>query len=487
MKKKYIWLLATSVMLLGACSDLLDTVPKDKVSSATFWKSKNDVKLALAGCYKHLRTSTHLSQLRPYLDEIADNGYCWQSSYSSLSEIKTGILNAQTGGVITDIYNGMYQGITACNIFLDNFNQAKGKLGYGEDANILIAEARCLRAYYLFELVQRFGGVVIYDGIPTVEGSKIKQKTKEESLAYINDDLEYAIQYLSDDIYKGHLVKNTAKGLKARVALHLSDWDKVAALTSEIIATEASKKVSLAEAYKPIFIKRLGQNDCREILFAVEYLSPDAKQYYGVEIEGFYWSGLTPYESFVTAHEPNDLRVKEWYFKAEKGSYLRPTDNTWFTPTNTTKTGYGCVKFFDSTNPDKYSVNPYDISTDDNVVLMRYAEILLMYAEAMVEKGGGSTADGQSLSAINRIRERAGLSEIKGTLNRETLRRERRFELAFEGFRLFDLHRWKIAEDVMNGFQSVAGKCKFEPNHYQWPFPQSEIDVNPQLVQNEGY
>lgn len=72
-------------------------------------------------------------------------------------------------------------------------------------------------------------------------------------------------------------------------------------------------------------------------------------------------------------------------------------------------------------------------------------------------------------------------------MTRQQLRNERRWELAFEGFRLFDLHRWHIAEEVMNGFESVAGTCKFEPHHYLWPFPQSEIDVNPQLVQNPGY
>lgn len=486
MKRIYI-LLAVVMAFLGSCSDLLDTAPKDKVSSATFWKSKSDVDLALAGCYKHLRTSTYLSQLKPYLDGMTDNGYCWQISHSSLSEIKLGILNASTGGVVSNIYNGMYKGVTACYVFLDNFNRVKESLGYGEEANRIIAEVRFLKAYYLFELVQRFGGVVIYDEVPTVEGSKIKQKSKEESLEYIMVDLDFAIQNLSDAAYTGHVVKNTAKGLKARVALFMQDWNTVASLTKEIIASEALGKVSFSESYDPIFIKRLGQNNCREILFAVEYLSPDAKQNYGIEIEGFYWSGLNPYPSFVLAHEPNDIRVKEWYYEAKNGAYLRPTDNTWFTPTNTTKTGYGCVKFFDKTNPDKYTVNPYDISTDDNAVLMRYSEILLMYAEAMVELGEGNTTDAQALSAVNRIRERAGLASIVRSLGREAVRKERRFELAFEGFRLFDLHRWKIAEEVMNGFESIAGICKFEPHHYVWPFPQSEIDVNPQLEQNAGY
>ncbi|HJD94161.1 MAG TPA: RagB/SusD family nutrient uptake outer membrane protein [Bacteroides togonis] len=488
MKKRIIGLLSLGILLFSSCLDLLDTYPKDSVNSATFWKSKTDVELALAGCYKHLRSSTYLSQLKPYLDCMTDNGYCWQNSHSSFSEIKTGILNASTGGVVSNIYNGMYKGITACYIFLENFEAKKEILNYSEnESNHIIAEVRFLRAYYLFELVQRFGGVIIYDKVPTVADSKIKQCTKEESLQYIIADLDFAIKNLPDEVYAGHVVRNTAKGLRARVALFMNDWEVVKTLTSEIINAESSGKVAFSEAYDPIFIKRLGQADCREILFSVEYLAPDVAQNLGIEIEGFYYSGLTPYESFVSSYEENDKRVNNWYYKAVNGAYLRPTDNTLFMPKNTTKTGYGCVKFFDRMNPDKYLLNEYDIKTDDDVVLMRFTEIMLMYAEAMVELGNGGTNDQMALECINRIRKRAGLSLLEETLTRQQLRNERRWELAFEGFRLFDLHRWHIAEEVMNGFESVAGTCKFEPHHYLWPFPQSEIDVNPQLIQNPGY
>ena len=244
--------------MFSSCLDLLDTYPKDSVNSATFWKSKTDVELALAGCYKHLRSSTYLSQLKPYLDCMTDNGYCWQNSHSSFSEIKTGILNASTGGVVSNIYNGMYKGITACYIFLENFEAKKEILNYSEnESNHIIAEVRFLRAYYLFELVQRFGGVIIYDKVPTVADSKIKQCTKEESLQYIIADLDFAIKNLPDEVYAGHVVRNTAKGLRARVALFMNDWEVVKTLTSEIINAESSGKVAFSEAYDPIFIKRL--------------------------------------------------------------------------------------------------------------------------------------------------------------------------------------------------------------------------------------
>lgn len=485
MKNIYILFISFILILGSSCSDLLDTYPKDKVSAATFWKSKNDVELALAGCYRHLKTCTILSDCRPYLDGMTDNGYAQHEE--DLQQIQLGLLNPTTGSVVS-IYTSMYKGITACYVFLENFDRIKDGLGYSEQQqNQIIAEVRLLKAYYYFELVQRFGGVVIYDQVPTIEISKIKQKTFEESIQYVLSDLDFAISNLPNQTYKGHVVKNTALGLKARVALFMKDWNQVKSLTSEIINSESEGKTSLSKDYEPIFIKRLGQEDCSEILFAVEYLAPDAKQWHGIEIKGFYWSGITPFESFMSVYDSNDRRFKEWYYKAIDGRYLRPTDNTLFMPTNTTHTGWGLVKFFDKTNLGKYGVNPYDIITDDNAVLMRYAEILLMYAEAVIEAEGGSTTDVLALSSVNRIRERAGLNKIEGPLTREVLRKERRLELAFEGFRLFDLHRWRIAEEVMNGFESVAGSCVFEPHQYIWPFPQSEIDVNPQLVQNQGY
>ena len=488
MKKIYIGILAFMMTLGSSCSDMLNTVPKDSISSATFWQSKNDVKLALAGCYGKLKASSYLSMLKPYLDNMTDIGYGWQTSHSSFSEIKTGLLNPSTGGVVSNIYNGMYKGVTACYLFLENFEKNKSSLGYTEEeANQIIAEVRFLKGYFLFELVQRFGGVVIYDKVPTVAESIVPQKTQEESLAYIMKDLDFAIENLPDGMFKGHVVKNTAKGLKARVAAFMGDWATVKTLTADIIKSETAGKVGLSETYDPIFIKRLGQESCKEIMFTVEYKAPDAKAFYGIEIEGFYWSGLTPEAAFISKHEVNDLRVKEWYYKAKNGSYLRPTDNTYFTPRNTTQTGYGCVKFFDKTNPAKYVLNPNDIITEDNVVLMRYAEILLMYAEAAAELDGGSTSDPLAMDAINRIRMRAQLPEYDGSVTLDQVRQERMVELAFEGFRWFDIVRWNIADKVLNGFESAAGTCVFEPHFKLWPFPQSEIDVNTELVQNPGY
>src|SRR5205085_11985426 len=132
-----------------------------------------------------------------------------------------------------------------------------------------------------------------------------------------------------------------------------------------------------------------------------------------------------------------------------------------------------------------------------DIILMRYANVLLMYAEAKVELG---QADASALSAINLVRARAGMPQFT-TVTQADVRYERRVELAFEGLRLFDIRRWKIAAQVMPAaavtgidYINAAGQKitaaqpasarAFPARAYLWPIPQAELDLNPSLKQN---
>ena len=484
MKKILFSLLMFAFTLTTGC-ELLDTYPKDKISSATFWKSQEDVKMALGGVYSKTRASAYLGQLKPYMDCLTDVGYCWQSAHSSFGAMQSGSLNASTGGVVNSIYNGAYKGIAACNLFLENFEANKETLKYkAEESNLIIAEVRFLRAYFLFELVQRWGGVVVYDKTPTIADSKVAKRTKEWCMQYISEDLKFA-EILPNKVYAGRITKNSVYGLQARIALYNKNWDEVIKLTQAIMSSNTTE---LSDDYTSIYIKRLGQAGCDEILFSVQYKHPDIIPGEGIELQGFAWSGVTPFASFIEKHEAGDKRVAEWYYKAAKGGdYIRPNGEL-YSPTNSTKTDWGLVKFYDTTNPDKFPLDVRSIKTDDDSVVIRYSEILLMYAEAMVEKGGGSTSDAAAIDAINDIRTRAGLTSYSGVITRDQVRKERMVELAFEGFRLFDLHRWNTAVEVINAIdEKVTGGCSFEPHFYMWPFPQSDLDINEQLEQNTDY
>lgn len=134
---------------------------------------------------------------------------------------------------------------------------------------------------------------------------------------------------------------------------------------------------------------------------------------------------------------------------------------------------------------------PYGYSTQSQQdwVMLRYAEVLLIYAEAQNEIAG---PDQMVYEAINQIRNRVNMPDVPAGINqqemRETIRHERRIELAFEGLRYYDLKRWRIAEEVLNNITDGVIPRNFEERFYQWPLPQSEIDRSQGVLeQNPDY
>ena len=133
--------------------------------------------------------------------------------------------------------------------------------------------------------------------------------------------------------------------------------------------------------------------------------------------------------------------------------------------------------------------------SETNYVVMRYADILMIYAEAQNE--ALAAPDASVYNAINRVRQRAGIANVPAGKTkaemREIIRRERRIEFAGEGFYYTDIRRWKIAEQVMNAtiFNSenkAIVKRTFNPaRDYWWPIPQTQIDLNRNLKQNDNY
>ena len=133
----------------------------------------------------------------------------------------------------------------------------------------------------------------------------------------------------------------------------------------------------------------------------------------------------------------------------------------------------------------------YDVQYDNDIVHLRYADVLLMYAEAKNEASG---ADQTVYDAVNEVRGRSNMPALEAGLSKEEMREkirfERRVELAFEGHRYLDLKRWGNIAEVLSLVDEPGkgiGGLKFEPHHYNWPFPLSEMDVNPELDQKSGY
>ncbi len=478
-------LLIVFVILQSGCSDsFLNKYPTTSVAAGTFWTSESDVEMGIAGCYSKLK-GDYLTWTRSTLDGAVDNGYC-KGYYNANYNLQTGTLDADNCSIQSALYSAAYKGIAACNVFLANFKKAGLATA---KANVYEAEAKFLRAFYYFELAQRWGGVVIYKEVPSnIDGLKIAKSTEEEVYSFIKEDLDFAVSNLPDNVYSsGHAVKTSALALQARIALFRSKWDDVVTATNAIIS---SGEYSLATNLRSCFIHQEGQLTCPEILFSVKYLSTsDGCQLetdYGSEVCLFRESGLVPTKDLIDEYETGDLRLTNWYFYSpDMGTFTR-SDGYVYAGCETLYTYYGLIKYAAIWDNQLYQSAMRSIITGHDFVIFRLSEIYLMYAEAMVEKGGGTTTDANALKYVNAIRTRANVAAYS-TLTRENIRKERRREMAMEGLRYFDVQRWKIGSTLTGKIIFGSNKITWNDKFYRWPFSRSEMDINTNLVQNEGY
>lgn len=483
MKKnlKYMFLIGLLV-IMPACNNM-DLFPQDQLGSDNFWKTELDIQSGIAGVYTKLKGGS-MDWNRYALDNITDNSYCWTTK-GYAANIQRGSIEATTGGIISSNYSAGYAGVAACNNFMKNFPNAKINAKLSEEkSNAYEAEVRFLRAFFYFELVRFYGDIPLYkEAIESVEASKVKQSPASEVYDFIYNDLNFAIENLPNVVYgSGHAVKGSALALKARVALFQEDWKTVENCTRELIQ---SGRYRLADTYKSIFIKREGQENNPEIIFSITYLNPDYR--HDAEQVYYFQNEIAPMEDLINCYDENDERFKEWYVYTGLGgkSFINPFGEEVQTE-QAPLTGWVLLKHMDKYKRETYSYSNYDFRTDNDVIVIRYADVYLMYIEAMLELNNGATSDALAVKCMNEIRERANLNSIK-SITRDELRLERRRELAFEGLRHFDIIRWRIAKAVMTSLITPAGKCIFEDHMYVWPFPLSEMDINPQLVQKTGY
>lgn len=193
------------------------------------------------------------------------------------------------------------------------------------------------------------------------------------------------------------------------------------------------------------------------------------------------WLVVSPRQDLVDAFEKGDPRLQITIFEGDVNFNSTTGIQT---PSNPEPTGYGVKKFLTP------GLIPYGYSTlsEQDWVVLRYAEVLLMYAEAQNQLQGPGT---KVYKAINAVRNRVGLSDLKGLSQaqmKEAIRHERRVEFAFEGLRYYDLKRWRTLDDVYRSITESIIPYNFEKRFYLWPLPQSAIEKsNGVLKQNPDY
>lgn len=401
-----------------------------------------------------------------------------------------------TNSLANDLWTGYFTSIGNCNIILSQVN--KDSVGTAESIKSLAsAEARFLRGYANFMLVRLFGNIPLDTAIAGVSNSNISQSTPAQVYASIEQDLQYAAANLPltwSSKFIGRATSGAANGMLAKVYLYQKKWGQAMAAANVVIQ---SGVYDLSTPYRKIFAEE-GENSKESIFEIQAYADANHKeddygcQYANVQgVRGTDWNDLgwgfnVPSTQLEAAYEPGDPRK----------------DATILYTPSPAPTEYGEV-FPIEPNPrynHKTYTNPAVRATVGdrfgwwmNVRILRYADVLLMYAEAANELGGTANTT-EALAKLNMVRARARngnnaiLPDVTIT-NQDDLRtaiqHERRVELGMEHERFFDLVRWGIAAQTLH----AAGKTGFIVGvHELLPIPQSQIDLSKGVLkQNPGY
>ncbi len=483
-----------------ACNEL-DLNPLDQVSQQTFYTSESDADAALAGVYSRLHSSPFMFSMIFYSVLGGDANQSGLAGTGTVNDLARGLITPTSGGLVSSIYTDCYRGIASCNIFLENIDKPPMNETTRE---VYRGEALFLRALFYFRLQDFYGGVpLLTSSVKSVEETDLAQSSREEVRAQIHSDLDQAIQKLPDAPYSGHAVRASALALKARLYLHEGNWSQAASTAKQIMD---DAKFTLYDDFKNLFL-HYGQDGNPEILFSTRFLAPDNTSQQDIQIQ--WWGIVNPRQELADAFETTDgLSITDpnsiydpidiW---ANRDPRMRLTLKDFDEPAvqangtvigydynNPSSTGYEPDKFVD------VEELPVDYSTlsHHDWILLRYAEVLLNYAEAQNEAVG---PDQSVYDAVNEVRARPGIdmpalpTGLTQDEMRERIRNERRVELALEGLRYSDIKRWRTAETYLPQLMMPSGDHRqFDPSkHYLFPFPQSEIDLVPSLQQNPGY
>ncbi|MDJ1472337.1 RagB/SusD family nutrient uptake outer membrane protein [Xanthocytophaga flava] len=461
--------------------------------------------------------------------------------------IHRGLLSPEATGIAGTIWSRSYRSIRECNYALQIIENVPMS---ASRKKMLIAELKFIRAFRYHDLIRNYGTVVLmgdkvyYLSDNLTDESLFKRSTITEGITYAVSQLEEAAADLPAGNTSawplGRATKGAALALKSRLLLYAasplygaSSWETAAKAAKDVMDLGS---YSLHNNYQSLFLTPSSNEIIFERLYAIGArhvcleISNGANGYGG-------WAGNTPLQNLVDSYEvvedENTAVPFDWNNSAHasapytdrdprfyatimyNGATYRDRKVETFTPGgkdskdgkdnwNTSKTGYYLRKFIDEKLPID---NPWDVAGTQPWIYIRYAEILLNYAEAQNEAVG---PDASVYSAINLIRNRAGMPDLPTGLSQTAMRtaiqRERQVELAFEEHRFYDVRRWKIAMDTENqpaygititknadGTFAYTRKValdgrKFEEKHYWLPIPLAEIQAsNGKLQQSPNY
>ncbi len=546
MKKKFLKysaVFASVVLLLLTSCNKLDLAPTNKFTEGNYWSSAEKANMVLNMAYSQMYNNDYFFKT----EALSDNVYEGRG-VSAEKLISSGQADASNNR-FADEWKNCYEGIKTCHVLLENIDRV---VDMDEAVKArMIAEARFIRAFLFFRLTTWYGDVPLFDHDLSLSETKTIERTpKADVVAFVRSEMDAIVSMLpAKEDYaegdKGRITSGTVVAFKARTYLYENDWANVASTTEKLISTSEFGAYKLFPSYKGLFLPENEYND--EVILDLGYV-PSLRTWgnyydFAPQSAGARVNSLAPTQELVddyvtmngktinaagsgynenNPYNNRDPRLTatvvydgyQWLNRDGVTShtiYIKPgsaptpdeaVDEYKGPGTNTTATGYYMRKYFDPTSL-------AGMASGLNLIMIRYADVLLMYAEAKNELNQMNESVWNT--TVGALRQRAGFTDPEAlTFNtawnqsdlRNIIHRERRCELAIEGLRIFDLRRWKTAEVVMNGFPHGAkfGDASMDNGYvrldkrsfnserdYLWAVPQSQKDLNPALGQNQGY
>lgn len=532
---KYITVLTASVSIMCSCNSL-EQPPTNQYTDANFWTPERAEYLV------NMAYSQMYDAGKMWRDESLSDNIC-ETRGGNIYDIRKGSA-LPTLGRFSDEWKNLYGGIKTCHVFLDNVENQSIETNLKEG---LKAQVRFIRAYLFFRLSNFYGDIPFFTKDITLDEANVIARTpRSEVIKFIHDEMNAIIPILptKQEATPGRITKGAAAMLDARAYLYDSDWANVESICKKFmngdygtydlfpsylglfqVENEYNEEIILERGYLEKAVT-WGEDMQDMVVYSVGSRTPDVIPVQSLVDNYLMQSGYTISEA-GTDYDPNDpyknrdprmdatviydgyewnRHAANWYYSSfyniervvfENGYYLTHNPDAKVTDTykedsnNYSRTGYGTRKWH-------APQAQLDWNSGLNIIMMRYADVLLMYAEAMQEQGKMSESVWNE--TIRPIRKRAGFTADKA-LNyptygdmREIIRNERRSELAIEGLRYYDIMRWKAGSQYLNGtvkgasFTTWTDTYRFdESRDYLWPVPENEYNLNPNLGQNANW
>lgn len=546
----------------NACKGFLDTVPEDGIGSLEMWTKKEHADLGIAGAYSMLKCTAYNSDPASPAGCISTNGltdaytkyaFVWGTGFDDAGCRYFCNNSATTSyGVFSTKWKMDYTGVQYTNLCIENLPRMKGLLTDEVYARYW-GEAHFLRAIFYFDLLTFYSGhknndpgIPLYPSMPDFDKAYRPRSTPADVRKLMVEDLQIAIDHLPWRAYeKGRASRSAALMLLGKVYLYADAYAQAAEVFSQLMRenTVAEMPYTLYSDYAKLF--RQDGEDNNESVFVIDcintqgngsrmdllysnrsancagtntsiptkelvdsYLNSDGTAFNGVYPS---WSSRDAVNTFFSKRDPR-----------LDASIIRPfglfvgKDNVTYeyrAPYDTQTSPYPCMRSNHSSNTN-YCWRKFCNQGNETTIrrhsgidipVMRWADALLLYAEALNESSGPSV---EVFSALDQIRTRAKMPKVSRagdqTAVRDLIRKERVYELAGEGHLYPDWQRWYAHNDIGFDYDALTGQSilgydgvplaltqvsvrNFTKRNWRYAIPQSEIDVNPALVQSDGW